>query len=320
MHEKKNQHVLPQCYQRAWCAPDCPNEFEPYIWVFSKDGALKKKKAPKNAFVENEKYTLHSTDGSRDLVVENTLMRTEDAFMSVLPKIKERRKLDPQDIAWLCNFVAAMHARTSAMGRHFSKFFSAIHELVVKGERAHNAPPITSIQTKNMAQYAHQRMIQATLQTVPQMLFRMSLAILETDDELGFITSDTPCVLFDPDAHKRPPAQRSPNLGNARIEVSLPLTPQLALVFSHSRIRGYMRGVPQYVDALNSRVRFSCFEHFISWRGETKPFWYKEGTLPDDAWENTPEGRDALQQMRRRREAQEAWEKEHSERQSESNP
>ena len=66
-------------------------------------------------------------------------------------------------------------------------------------------------------------MIQATLQTLPQMLFRMSLAILETDDRLGFITSDTPCILFDPDVYKRPPGLRSPNLGNRRIEISCPV-------------------------------------------------------------------------------------------------
>jgi hypothetical protein len=318
MQEKKNQHVLPQSYQKSWCAPDCPKDFEPYIWIFSRDGVQKKKKAPKNVFVENEKYTIRLTNGSRDLVIEDTLMRTEDAFMAVLPKIKERRKLDAEDIARLCISVAAMHVRTNTMGKHFEKFFGDIHKLVVKSERAHNAPAVTSLETKDMAEYAHQRMIQATLETVPQMLFRMSLAILETDDDLGFITSDTPCMLFDPDAYKRPPGVRSPNLGNTKIEISLPLTPQHALILSHSRLRGYMRAAAQSVDELNRRVRFGCSEHFISWKGETRPSWFKEGALPEDAWENTAEGRRALKQMERIREAQNAWEKEYREQQQES--
>lgn len=311
--QKKQQHVIPQCYQKSWLAPDCPDHFEPYVWLLSKDGTDKKRKAPKNVFVENEKYTIPLTDGRRNLVVEDTLMHTEDAFMAVLPKVRDGRRLKAEDIAWLCIFTAAMHARTNAVGRRFSRFFDAIHELVLKGERAHNAPPVTSLETKDMALYAHQRMIQATLRTVPQMLFRMSLAILQTDDPLGFVTSDTPCVLFDPDAYRRPPAYRTPNLSNPRIEVSLPLTPQHALVFSHSRIRGYMRGVPQYVDELNCRVRFGCSEHFISWKGETKPLWFEEGPLPDDAWENTPEGKWALEERDRVRAAHEAWKKEHQE-------
>jgi hypothetical protein len=311
MNQKKQQHILPQCYQKSWLAPDCPSDFEPYVWLFKKDGTEKKRKAPKHVFVENEKYTIRLNDGSRDLIVEDTLMRTEDAFMAVLPKIKDRRKLETEDIGRLCVFTAAMHARTNTMGRQFRKFLGDIHELVVKGEHDHNAPPITSLETKDMAQYAHQRMIQATLQVVPQMLFRMSLAILETNERLGFITSDTPCVLFDPDAYRRPPGLRSPNLSNTHIEVSLPLTPEHALVFSHSRVRGYMPAVPQYVDDLNRRVRFGCSEHFISWKGETNPFWFEEGAPPDDAWENTTEGKHAMQRMERHRKAQEAWEKEY---------
>jgi hypothetical protein len=319
MAEKKNQHVVPQCYQRSWCAPDCPLEFEPYVWVFSKDGSAKKKKAPKNLFVENEKYTVRLTDGSRDLVVEDTLMRTEDAFVNVLSKIEDSRSLEMRDIAGLCIFTAAMHARTNSMGRHFRNFLGELHELVVKGERAHNALPVTSLETADMAQHAHQRMIQATLETLPQMLYRMSLAILETDDELGFITSDTPAVWFDPDSHRRPPALRSPNLSDPRIQISMPLTPRHTLLFSHSRFRGYMRATPQNVDALNWRVRVRCSEHFISWKGQTKPSWFEKGVLPADAWENTTEGTHAVQEAQRRREAMEAWKREHEERESNSN-
>ena len=319
MKEKKRQHVLPKCYQRSWCAPDSPHGFEPYVWLFSKDGTEKRRKAPKNIFVENEKYTIHLTDGSRDLVVEDTLMQTESAFMAVLRKIKQRRNLNNEDVAGLCIFTAAMHARTNAMGNLFTKFLGSIHELVVRGECAHNALPVTSLETKDMAQHAHQRMIQATLSTLPQMLFRMSLAILETDDPLGFITSDNPCVWVDPDAYKRPPGLRSPNLGNRMIEVSFPLTPQHALMFSHSRLRGYMRAAPQTVDELNRRVRFGCSEHFISWKGEMKLSWFEKRVLPNDAWENTAGGRRALQERQRQQEAHEAWKRKYHERQRESN-
>src|ERR1700686_5114045 len=116
MTQKKDQHVVPQCYQESWLAPDCPKDFEPYVWLFLKDGTEKRRKAPKNVFVENEKYTIRLTDGSRSLVVEDTLMRTEEAFMAVLPKIRDRRKLEMEDIARLCIFTAAMHVRTDAGG------------------------------------------------------------------------------------------------------------------------------------------------------------------------------------------------------------
>jgi hypothetical protein len=313
MKAKKYQHVIPECYQKSWLAPDCPASFEPYVWLISRDGRERKRKAPKNVFVEHDKYTIHLTDGTRNLEVENTLAQIENHFVNMLPKIKNRQRLSMKEFGRLCVFTAAMHARTNAMGRHFSTFFANIHKLVVKGERAHNAPPVTSLQTKDLAQHAHQHMIQATLRTLPQMLFRMSLAILETNDPLGFITSDTPCVWHDPDSHKLPPGMRSPNMGNRKIEITVPITPWHTLLFSHSRLRGYMRSSPQNVDELNWRVRRKCAEYFISRTGETKPSWFEAGVIPPDAWENTEEGKRALDRARRYRDASAKWQREHRE-------
>jgi len=309
--DKGHQHVIPECYQKSWLAPDCPANFEPYIWRISKDGTTKKNKAPHNAFVEKDKYTIHLTDGTRDLVVENTLMQTEDAFMAVLPKIKAERDLDALDWARLCIFLSAMQARTNVMGNHWSKFFGDLHKLVVKSEKAHNAPPVTSLETEHMARYAHQQMVQATLQVLPQMLFRMSMAILVTDDKLGFITSDTPVHLNDPDAHKRPPGLRSPSLSRPRIEVTMPLTPRHMLVITHSGLQGYVAARQKDVDELNRMSRYSCLEYFISLTGDTKPFWFEKYVAPADAWENTPEGKSTLEREQRFKERAERWKKEY---------
>lgn len=307
------QHVIPRCYQKSWLAPECPadSKFEPYVWLLSKDGTSKKRKAPKNVFVENEKYTIHLTDGSRDLVVEDTLMQTESAFMAVLPKITAGQSLSISDRAQLCIFMAAMHARANEAGRRFAKFFGDVHRLVVKGEREHNAPPVTSLETKDLAQHAHQRMVQATLDVVPQMLFRMSLAVLVTDERLGFITSDTPCNWNDPDSHRKPPAMRGSSLSCRRIEITLPLTPRHTLMFTHNpKLNGYFRIAPPAVDELNRIQRFRCLDQFISLTGETKSIWFEERSLPADAWEITPDGREAMAEHQRRIEMMQAWQRE----------
>lgn len=51
---------------------------------------------------------------------------------------------------------------------------------------------------------------------------KMHLSILNTDDEVGFITSDDPCVWFDPEAYKRLPFYRSVGLGYRSVEVHCP--------------------------------------------------------------------------------------------------
>jgi len=307
MTQKKSQHVIPKCYQKSWLAPDCPADYEPYVWLVTKDGKEKRKKAPKNVFAENEKYTISLTDGSRDLVVENNLMQVEDAFVSILPKIKNRQRLDMEEMGSLCIFTASMYARTNDMGSRWKTFLTEIHRQVVTGERDNNAPAITSVMTKDLVAHAHPYSVQATLKSLPQMLFRMSLTILETDDELGFITSDTPCVWRDPDAYKLPPGLRFPSLGRPKIEVSLPVTPHQALVFSHSNVRGYMHVHPRYRDELNRRVVSGCGQYFISWKGETKAAWFDEGVLAEDAWENTEEGKRELEENQKPKEAYNRW-------------
>ena len=37
-------------------------------------------------------------------------------------------------------------------------------------------------------------------------------------------------------------------------------------------------------------------DEFVSWKGETSPYWFELGTPPDDAWENTEAGKKAMQQ------------------------
>ena len=63
----KKQHFVPQCYTKAWHDPAAPAgpKMSPYVWVFDRDGANPKRKAPANLFTENDIYTIKSEDGER---------------------------------------------------------------------------------------------------------------------------------------------------------------------------------------------------------------------------------------------------------------
>ena len=65
------------------------------------------------------------------------------------------------------------------------------------------------------------------------LLLQMHMSVLVTDSELGFITSDNPCVWFNPTLHRLPPFYRSPGLAQQDIEVSLPLSPNHLLFITH---------------------------------------------------------------------------------------
>jgi hypothetical protein len=123
--------------------------------------------------------------------------------------------------------------------------------------------------------------------------------ILVTNDETGFITSDTPCVWFNPSLYKLPPFYRHPGLGQKDIEVTLPLTPRHLLTISHHRYPRYVTINSKAVDEFNRRTRFHCAEEFVSWKGETQPYWFDPGREPEDTWEKSEEGKRAVEERDR---------------------
>ncbi len=308
MATHKKQHVIPACYLRAWCDPNTPPGQRPYIWRISKDGNSKRNKSPEKSFTETDRYTVTLPNGERNLTVEHTLANLENQFVQVLQRIRRRERLTIWDKARLCMFTAAMHVRTVAMGDHWKAIWEDLHRKVVAGEKKHDAKPITSLETAEMVQHAHQDLVMVGLQTQTPMYFAMGMSILVTSDEIGFITSDTPCIWANPKLHTFPPAYRHPALGQKDIEVTLPLTPHHLLLISHTRYPLYVNTKPETVDNANWIRRWECTKEFISWKGETKPYWFERQEQPEDAWENTEEGKRLMAEAELMRKRQKEWE------------
>lgn len=161
-------------------------------------------------------------------------------------------------------------------------------------EQQHSTEPTTSRQTGKLVEIAPQYFVMAMLDVQAPMLFDMEMSIFVTQDELGFITSDSPCVWFNPKMHTFPPFYRSPGLGQKDIEVTLPLTPHHMLFISHKKFPFYINVAQRVVDEANRLSRAHCNDEFVSWKGETRPYWFEVGKPPADAWENTDAGKKAM--------------------------
>jgi hypothetical protein len=302
-------HVIPHSYLKSWCDPQNePGRFNPYIWVISKDGKAKNPKPPRRWFTEVDRYTIRFPDGQQNRSADGTLKATEDAFGQLRPKILNLENLTEKEWVDLIVFASAMLARPKARGAHFGKFFSGLHEVVENLEKSRGAEPLTSLETKRYADNAPAATIDSTMLVVPHLLSRMNIAIFTTDDPDGFITSDMPCVLFDPNSYRRPPFYRAPSLVDPSIEVTLPLMPNRLLFLSYASIRGYVQAEPKTVDEFNRRARFACSEYFVSYRGTVKDYWFDPGKEPEDSWERSPEGIAAEKLRQRDLKAKAAWE------------
>jgi hypothetical protein len=299
MAERKKQHVIPKCYLKAWCDPRTPPGQHPYVWRISRDGSEKTKKSPEKSFVATDKYTIKLPSGSRSLIIENTLGGIESDFVGVLSRIRGRQKLNLLDRARLCLFVAAMHTRTVAMGEHWKGQYQNLHDVVTALEKAHGAPATTSLATGRLVEHAHQHIIATGLEVEAPLLFKMQMAVLVTDSEVGFITSDNPCVWFNPTLRRLPPFYRSPGLAQPDIEVTLPLSPNQLLLVSHRPSAFYVHIDEKAVDEANRLTRFHCDKEFVSWKGETRPYWFERGQEPEDMWEKSEAGKKAFEEKER---------------------
>jgi hypothetical protein len=300
MADHKDQHFIPQCYLKAWCDPDTPPKHTPYVWVFPKDGSESRKKAPENIFYEKDMYTIEEADGARNLVLEHGLHELETRFTQIRNRrLRQRESLTAEELIILCEFVAALDARTKARRDHEAKHWNQLLKQMeklreeakkspAKFQRRIELPPtgptLNYDQVKQIAAKPMQHSLVPMTKSLTSFLVQMDLAIMETDDSVGFITCDHPCIWFDPEAYKTPLADQVPALMYKSTEIRIPISPNQMLVFNQKGINGYRQVDLRFVDELNRITRFYAHEYFVVRSNVKKEIWFKDRKRGTDCW------------------------------------
>jgi len=306
LSKHKKQHYVPKGYLKAWCDLSAPKQYTPYVWVFSKDGNTVKKRSPKNLFHENNFYTIEHADGERDLTLEHGLSELEDQFCALRDKkLRFRQNITPEEHIILCAFIAAMRERTKIMQAHQQKQWRKALEMMEKmrewaktatpeekkmmagppRSREKKRPSLSHDEVKKLAEDPIQHLLLPSISIETPLLCKIDFAILETDAQPGFITSDAPCVWSDPEAYKRPPLHQAPGLMYESIEITLPISPQQAILLNRKGINSYISVEENAVENLNRKTRFNAYKHFIVNSNYKKDIWFDPGTEPEDSWE-----------------------------------
>jgi hypothetical protein len=280
MSNPKKQHYVPQFYTREFVDRQTPAGHEPYVWVFSRDGKTKQKRAPKNILWETDLYTFEQ-DSSKNYELEKWLSKTESDFAEIVRrKIKPRLPLTDEEHATLCKFAATMLQRTVRQRDNQEHFFDDLIAQVERLETHHGTEPTASKRLRAEKKDIHKIGIVAILSEIPEILGRMSLAFLCTDGSAArFITSDDPVTLFNPDLQW----QRfyGPGLAQSGVELTMPVSPEIALCMTWSNLKGYIR-IPRWrIEELNRFTRAHCYEQFISHSPRKKFIWFSRLPLHD---------------------------------------
>lgn len=289
--EHKRQHFVPASYLAAWSDPATPSSHEPYVWVFEKESREGRRKAPKNLFAEGDFYTETLPDGTRDVSLEKFLSRLETRFASIRQGVlAPRKELEPANRVLLAFFCAAMNTRTRGMREHIREQWSGLLEMMEESQSAALEDPVrfaalstpsrpedttfTIDDVRYVANQPAQVALRFHLRVEAPVLAKMNCAVLCTDDDIGFITSDDPVVWFDPALVDEPAALRSPGLGSRTIEVTLPLRPQQLLFLSWWGPNGYVEATAGLVEKANRMVRSNAERQFVSRSSSVKEEWY----------------------------------------------
>lgn len=289
--KNKRQHYVPRSYLKAWCDPETPKSQTPYVWMFSKDGTDVRNKSPEKIFCETDFYTIQAEDGERDLTIESNLSRLEGEFANLRKnKLDRRLRLSSREELMLCMFVTAMYGRTKAHKVHWSQQWQKALDL---GEHMHRvmdaASPeertrmagalfdgevdkensLTMEDVRKMVEQPIQHSLSSVVMEITPLLFKIPFMILHAPKSLEFITSDAPCVWFEPTG--------SGGLSSPDIEITLPLSPRQMVLFGKRLIaRGIYIPVQDaaMIENLNKRTRLYAHEHFVFNRNKPRAEWF----------------------------------------------
>lgn len=281
MTAKKNQHYVPKSYLAAWCDPEIPEGHEPYVHLFLRDGSGHKQKSPHNIFAMTDLYTSFGIDGNRDLTVEDAFSTLEGKFVSVRNGLLDGNDLTADDLSVLFTFTGAMMVRVPPQIEHMRRFWHRLYTIAADVRIVPGSKPLPIINpsskqalsladvTETVRNPMGTWFPEAVKAHVDGLLEYFTVTILLNETDTPFVTSDNPAVRFDT-LHERRETIFRGGLSSPGMEVTLPASPRMALLFQHGS--GYLLGY-RYADAndvadINMRTIAFAEERFVTDRAD----------------------------------------------------
>lgn len=293
------QHTVPRSYLARWCDPSTPAGQEPYIWIFAKEKRQGKKRAPHKAFRKTHFYTDKRPSAADRLWLEKGLGKVEGGLAAVTDRVVTQGiPLSVDNKGAIAAFAATMFVRTPQYEQHIRSQWEPVlalgNEMVARAKEmtpqqlktfsspiSGSGPSLSMEQVEQIVEHPLQSSIKGLMAGMLRVLMLMKCRILYTANAPGFITSDAPCVVFDPDWWKMPPMYRG-GLASRTVEVTVPLSPNFAALFAWQLDNDlhYLEVPDAAVDEVNRQTRFSCDKQFVVCQNETRDHWFDPGQPP----------------------------------------
>lgn len=262
--EKKNQHYIPQMYLKLFTDFTSRNQerVTPYLHVFEKHSNNPFKsypKSPEKVAKGSNYYSLNNNDKKARVLIENELSKIERDANTILRNIidnKYKVKISDAERLILSQFVAVMECRVPEHKEMIREFNEDLHHLMIdvitcdrdrfKGQliRAGEATGKSLYKTEkeidDLLEFARSDRYKINVpneyvnslafvgvDVITECIMNMNWEFLIAPQDIYFLTSDNPVVLFD-DNHKHGiygiGYKSSPS-----VELTFPINPEVCL-------------------------------------------------------------------------------------------
>lgn len=274
--KKKRHHYIPRFYLKGFIDPNN----EPYIWVYEKGSSNIAKATSQNIGVQKNFYSFNMPQTDKDSdTLEDLFAELEGLVAPIFQKVKARENINEQERILFALFLAFTMTRVpnfrknveTVAAEHIKKiivvyasnakrFRSLIEKTVCKDEQ------ISAEVLREFALDANRwdvkvkpefslAMMGLALDLVPIFNSMKWMFLIATDD-YKFVTSDNPLFYFDP-THN-PTFLRGVGLLNKNVELTFPISKDLALLGTWENLEGYVQINNNRVKAINRRTVVSA--------------------------------------------------------------
>src|SRR6266567_531211 len=272
----KGQHKVPRIYLEAF------TDESGYFWVGNNQLKIYRDK-PHNVLTEKDYYTIRFPAGGGTLTIETKFLGgIETAYADVYrSKLKTRQQLNDKEKAIMAVFLASMLERSprrreamqqlfkdvtakvtqmqaaiDAMSAEEYEKFERMSALIGPDDRDNSMPADEFIELGKDVPSVHSSEIPHVVSFTAPILYDMKWGFMTREEDTDpFMTSDSPAVITNPSLP--PNSFWGPGLMQEEVEVTIPLSPVLALLASwqlqHELLYTPIDAAP--VNELNRRLR-----------------------------------------------------------------
>jgi hypothetical protein len=276
MAKKKRHHYIPKFYLEGFI--DSLNK--PYLWVYEKGVNVIKKASAKDIAVQKHYFSFLDSQGERDSeTLENSLAEIESKVASIFKKVFSKKVLTEEDRAIFASFLALMMTRVPNFRKNIAIMIEGMIKRISLMVASHKKGFADSIRrfeqdtgkeigmsVEELRQFMLDdskykvkanpqfslAMALSNLDKLTRIFFDMKWKFIKATSDYKFLSGDNPLYYCDP-THN-PHSFYEVGLINKNVEVTLPLSSEVALFSSWKGRSGYAEGKNAHIKSINKRT------------------------------------------------------------------